>query len=55
MLINRNDYKAIKRMDREAMSTYLEKVYRKGFEAGLKAARDVQRQTNKDDQTKEEV
>ena len=36
--LKRADYKAIKRMDREAMTAYLTRLYRRGYEAGVKAA-----------------
>ena len=38
MLMKRDDYKAVKRMDRAQMSDYLQKVYRRGYDAGFKAA-----------------
>ena len=36
-LIKRDDYKAIKRMDREEMSAYLQRVYMRGYKAGQEA------------------
>lgn len=36
-MLKREDYKAIKRMDRKELSEYLERVYWRGFEAGKKA------------------
>ena len=38
-MLRREDYKAIKRMDKPHMTEYLEKIYRRGYEAGLKAAK----------------
>lgn len=37
--IKRNDYKAIKRMDRIQLSEYLSRIWKRGFEAGQKAMR----------------
>ena len=37
MLIKRADYKAVKHMDREALSAYLHRIYSRGYEAGIKA------------------
>ena len=36
--IKRDDYKAIKRMDRIQLTEYLSRVYRRGFKAGQEAA-----------------
>lgn len=38
-MLKREDYKAIKHMNRENMSAYLQKIYRRGFEAGIKASK----------------
>lgn len=38
MPMKRDDYKAVKRMDRIEMSAYVERIYRRGYEAGFKAA-----------------
>ena len=35
--IKRDDYKAIKRMDRIQLSEYLSRVWKRGYEAGQKA------------------
>ena len=35
--MRREDYKAIKRMDKAQMERYLNSVYRRGYEAGVKA------------------
>lgn len=35
--MRREDYKAIKRMDKAQMERYLNTVYRRGYEAGVKA------------------
>lgn len=35
--IKRDDYKAIKRMDRIQLSEYLTRVWKRGYEAGKKA------------------
>ncbi len=37
MPMKREDYKAIKHMDREQLTAYLERVYRRGFDAGVRA------------------
>lgn len=34
MTIRREDYKAVKRMNREQMSDYLNRIYQRGIEAG---------------------
>lgn len=36
-LMKREDYKAIKHMDRATLTAYLSRVYMRGYEAGLKA------------------
>ena len=36
--LKRNDYKAIKHMNREQMDEYLRRIYKRGYEAGLKAS-----------------
>lgn len=33
-MLKRDDYKAIKRMDRKELSEYLERVWHRGYEAG---------------------
>lgn len=33
-LLRREDYKAIKRMDRQQMDAYLQRIYMRGYEAG---------------------
>ncbi|MCI8620236.1 MAG: hypothetical protein HFG44_09265 [Oscillospiraceae bacterium] len=38
-LMRREDYKAVKHMDKTQMSAYLQRVYFRGYEAGLKAAK----------------
>lgn len=38
MQMKRDDYKAVKRMDRIQLSAYVERVYTRGYDAGLKAA-----------------
>lgn len=35
--MRREDYKAIKHMDKAQMERYLNSVYRRGYEAGVKA------------------
>lgn len=35
--MRREDYKAIKHMDKAKMERYLNSVYRRGYEAGVKA------------------
>lgn len=36
ILISRSDYKKIKFMNREELDDYLKRVWRRGYEAGLK-------------------
>lgn len=36
-LLKREDYKAIKHMNREEMTRYLYRVWQRGFEAGVKS------------------
>jgi len=36
--MKRDDYKAIKRMNKAELTAYLSRVYMRGYEAGLKAA-----------------
>lgn len=48
MQMKREDYKAIKHMDKAQMSAYLVRVYQKGYEAGVKAMADqVKAETDK--------
>ncbi|MCF8017809.1 MAG: hypothetical protein K9L62_00290 [Vallitaleaceae bacterium] len=35
-MLKREDYKSIKRMDRQHMHEYLNRVYMRGYEAGLR-------------------
>lgn len=35
--MKRDDYKAIKHMDKAQLTSYLQRVYQRGYEAGLKA------------------
>lgn len=35
-MLKRDDYKAIKRMDRQQMDAYLQRIYMRGYEAGSK-------------------
>ena len=37
-MLKREDYRNIKGMDRFQMERYLETIYRRGYEAGMKAA-----------------
>ena len=37
MLMNRKDYKAVKHMDKQQLTEYLQRLYRRGYDAGLKA------------------
>ena len=37
MPMKRDDYKAVKRMNREQMSAYLQRIYRRGYDAGIKS------------------
>lgn len=36
--LKREDYKLVKRMNREEMTAYLARIYRRGFEEGVKSA-----------------
>jgi len=36
--MKRDDYKAVKHMNKEQMTQYLQRIYLRGYEAGLKAA-----------------
>lgn len=36
-LINRSTYKRVKKMDRKEMESFLAKLYREGFQAGVEA------------------
>lgn len=38
MALKREDYKAIKHMDKDTMTAYLERIYRRGYEVGYKAS-----------------
>ena len=38
MQLKREDYKAIKRMDKEQLTAYMVRVFRRGYDAGIKAA-----------------
>jgi hypothetical protein len=37
MMLRREDYKAIKRMDKKQMEEYLKRVYMRGYEAGRRS------------------
>lgn len=37
-MMRREDYKAVKRMDKAKMEKYLQTVYQRGFDAGVKSA-----------------
>lgn len=37
MEMKREDYKAVKHMDKAQLTAYLARVYRRGYEAGVKA------------------
>lgn len=36
-MMRREDYKAIKHMDKTELTAYMERVYRRGYEVGYKA------------------
>lgn len=36
-MMRREDYKAVKRMDKAQMEKYLQTVYQRGFDAGVKS------------------
>lgn len=36
-MMKREDYKAVKHMNKEELTDYLERVYKRGFEVGYKA------------------
>lgn len=38
-MLKREDYKAIKHMNREDMTKYLYRVYRRGFDAGVESTK----------------
>lgn len=38
-LLKRDDYKTIKHMNREDMTKYLYRVYRRGFDAGVESTK----------------
>lgn len=38
-LIERKDYRSVKQMNREQMTAYLAKIYRRGYEKGLEDAK----------------
>lgn len=40
--MKREDYKAVKHMDRATLTAYLSRIYRRGYEAGLKAGADIE-------------
>jgi hypothetical protein len=37
MQMKREDYKAVKHMNKDQLTNYLQRVYTRGYEAGLKA------------------
>ena len=38
-MMKREDYKRVKHMDKRALTAYLQRIYMRGYEAGLEAAR----------------
>lgn len=36
-MMRREDYKAVKHMNKEELTAYLERIYKRGFEVGYKA------------------
>lgn len=36
-MMKREDYKAVKHMNKEELTAYLERIYKRGFEVGYKA------------------
>lgn len=38
MSLSRDDYKRIKRLDKQNLTAYLQLIYRKGYDAGVAAA-----------------
>lgn len=38
MKMKREDYKAVKRMNNEQLYEYLQRIFRRGYESGFKAA-----------------
>lgn len=38
--MRREDYKAVKHMDKAQMTAYLQRIYRRGYAAGFKAAQE---------------
>lgn len=39
-MMRREDYKAVKHMDKTKMEAYLQRIYQRGYEAGVKAMAD---------------
>lgn len=39
-LMRREDYKTVKHMDKAQMTAYLQRIYRRGYAAGFKAAQE---------------
>lgn len=48
--MRREDYKAVKHMDKAQMTAYLQRIYMRGYEAGCKAAQE-QKPLAKEDPT----
>ena len=36
-MMRREDYKAVKHLDKSMLETYLQRIYQRGYEAGVKA------------------
>lgn len=55
MILNRDTYKAVKHMDKKAMTEYLSRLYRRGFEDGKHAcAEHLKKEAEKQRATAEE-
>jgi hypothetical protein len=50
MMLRREDYKAIKRMDKKRMEEYLKRVYMRGYEAGRRSLTVSARKSQKTEQ-----
>lgn len=47
MELRRDDYRAIKRMDRQQMAAELGRIYRRGYEAGVKSMATVKKDADR--------
>ena len=54
-LMRREDYRAVKRMDRIQMSEYVVRIYQRGFKAGMQAAANASNEDQKQAEPKDEA